>query len=239
MIPVRDDNPRRYPPVATWCIIGFTVLVYFYEASLSNDSLQSLIQTFGFVPAQLTHTGIAVATVIPLLTCMFLHGGFLHILGNMWSLWIFGDNVEDRMGPARFVTFYVLCGVAAGLVHWMMNPESTIPTVGASGAISGVMGAYLVLSPRARIIMFLPLLFVPYFFQMPAWVYLAFWFVGQGLSGIETIGRADVGGVAFWAHVGGFVAGIVLCRLFARPGEARRPPQPDEMLPRAAWARGL
>lgn len=236
MFPVRDDNPRRYPCVATWSIIGVNVLIFLFEASLPEESLERLVQTLGLVPAQLSAPGSTLHGAFTLLTSVFLHGSLLHLLGNMWTLWIFGDNVEDRMGPARYVAFYLLCGLAAGLVHWLIYPESTIPTVGASGAISGVMGAYLFLFPRARLIMLLPILFLPYFFQIPAWVFLGFWFLVQLLSGAGTAGAADIGGIAFWAHIGGFVAGIVLHRLFLQ-AKRFRPYQPDELQPRAAWSR--
>ena len=237
MIPIRDENPRRFAPVMTWSLIGVNVVIYFFEASLPEESLRRLIESFGFVPAQLTDAAATPRSVVTLFTSMFLHGSFLHLAGNMWTLWIFGDNVEDRMGSARYLGFYLLCGLAAGGVHWATSMESTIPTVGASGAISGVMGAYMVLFPRSRLIMLLPVLFLPYFFQIPAWVYLGVWFVGQAASGTVTLGQESVGGVAFWAHIGGFVAGVLLFRLFLLPKGEYRPFQPDEDLPNAAWRR--
>ena len=237
MIPIRDDNPRRFAPVMTWSLIGVNVVVYLFEASLPEESLQALFERFGFVPAQLAQAGELPRSALTLFTSMFLHGSFLHLLGNMWTLWIFGDNVEDRMGPWRYLIFYLLCGLAAGGVHWATDMGSTIPTVGASGAISGVMGAYLVQFPRSRLIMLFPILFLPYFFQIPAWVYLGVWFLGQAASGTIALGQQSIGGVAFWAHVGGFVAGIVLFRLFLRPKGTYRPFQPDEDLPSAAWRR--
>jgi membrane associated rhomboid family serine protease len=165
------------------------------------------------IPVQLFVNPTAWLTIF---TSMFLHGGLFHLLGNMWALYIFGDNVEDRMGPVRFLIFYLLCGAAAALVHVLMNPGSMIPTVGASGAISGVMGAYLVLFPFARVITLVPLFFFPYFFEIPAIFFIGVWFAGQLVSAFMTSALAppDVGGVAWWAHVGGFVAGMVLVRLF-------------------------
>jgi membrane associated rhomboid family serine protease len=240
MIPIRDDNPRRYPAIANWSIMAINVMVYSLIAPLPEASLEQFFESFAFVPSGLTNASTAAAlsaSAITILTSMFLHGGLLHLVANMWTLWIFGDNVEDRMGTARYISFYVLCGVAAGLTHWLAGPDSDVPVVGASGAISGVMGAYLLLFPRARIVLVLPLLFLPYFFTIPAWLYLGIWFLGQQASGVEALGQTAAGGVAFWAHIGGFVAGMVLCRPFLRPRGTYRRPQPDELLLRAAWSR--
>jgi membrane associated rhomboid family serine protease len=158
----------------------------------------------------------------PFVTCMFLHGGWAHIIGNMWSLWIFGDNVEDRMGSIRFLFFYLLTGLAAGLTHYLTNADSVVPTVGASGAIAGVLGAYFVLFPRSQIIVLVPIFFFPFFFQLPAVTYLLFWFLSQILGGaIAGLSASQVGGIAFWAHAGGFVAGVLLHRLFILPEQQR------------------
>ena len=237
MIPIRDQSPRRFAPVMTWSLIGINVMAFFFEVSLSEETLQRFVGAFGFVPARLTQAGAMPLGALTLFTSMFLHGRFLHLLGNMWTLWIFGDNVEDRMGRWRFLTFYLLCGLAAGGVHWATNMDSTVPAVGASGGISGVMGAYMVLFPRSRLIMLLPIFFIPFFFQIPAWVYLGVWFVVQAVSGTVALGFEAVGGVAFWAHVGGFAGGVVLFRLFLRPKGTYRPFQPDEDMPNAAWRR--
>jgi membrane associated rhomboid family serine protease len=167
---------------------------------------------------------------------MFLHGGWMHVIGNMWTLWIFGANVEDRMGPMRFLFFYLLCGLAAGLVQWLTNPDSTIPTVGASGAIAGIMGAYLVLFPHSRVVVLLPILFFPFFFELPAVTYLGFWALTQVFS--ETLSLAspaDVGGVAWWAHVGGFGVGILLQFLFVKCADAYRRLSRDEYGIENAW----
>jgi len=177
--------------------------------------------------------GLPLHSVWPLLTSMFLHGGWLHLIGNMWTLWIFGDNVEERMGRARFLGFYLLCGLIAGLTQWLTNPGSTLPTVGASGAIAGVLGAYFVLYPHARIIVLLPILFVPFFFELHAVVYLAFWFLSQVYAGtIGSLAPEPVEGVAWWAHVGGFIAGAALQRLFVLP---RRKLERDEYGIEGAW----
>jgi membrane associated rhomboid family serine protease len=194
------------------------------------------------VPARYTHpewatlVGFPVDDFWPFLTSMFLHGGWLHIITNMWALWIFGDNVEDRMGPVRFLIFYLLCGLFAGITHWFMNPDSTIPTVGASGAIAGVMGAYFILFPRSRVIVLLPILFIPLFFELPAIVYLGIWLFSQLFSGtLSVAATSDVAGIAWWAHVGGFIAGMLLHFLFIRRGREYRLPSRDEYGIEGAW----
>ena len=162
----------------------------------------------------------------------------MHIIGNMWALWIFGDNVEDRMGSLRFLIFYVLCGLVAGVVHWATNPHSTIPTIGASGAIAGVLGAYFVLFPTARVIAMFPVFFIPFFFGLPAVTYLAVWFLTQLFSGTAALlGPENVSGVAWWAHVGGFLAGIIAYRFFLHP-DRQRQFYADELDYRTAWRHG-
>jgi membrane associated rhomboid family serine protease len=165
---------------------------------------------------------------------MFLHSGWLHIIGNMWTLWIFGDNVEDRMGPIRFLFFYLLCGIAAGIVHSLTNPDSMMPAVGASGAIAGVLGAYFFLFPYARIVVLIPVFIFPFFFEMPAVLYLGFWILTQVFSGTLALATPEqVGGVAWWAHVGGFIAGIILHFFFVKRGYRR--PARDEYGIDNAW----
>jgi len=229
LIPIRDTIPHRSPPVVTWALIAANVAVFLYELTLGPDELQALFYMFGVVPARYSHPewaefiGLRVDNYWPFLTCMFLHGGWAHVIGNMWTLWIFGDNVEDRMGRVRFLLFYLLTGVVAGITHWFTNVDSTVPTVGASGAIAGVLGAYFVLFRESRIVVMFPVFFFPFFFELPAVTYLLFWFLSQLLSGtIAGLTASDVGGIAFWAHVGGFVAGVVFHRLFLLP-EPRRP----------------
>jgi membrane associated rhomboid family serine protease len=222
VIPIRDTIPRRYAPVVTWALIAVNTAVFFYELLLDPKTLERLFYLYGMIPARLAHPTWTAGDFTPFLTSMFLHGGWAHVIGNMWALWIFGDNVEDRMGKRRFVLFYLLAGVVAGLTHWITNPDSTIPAVGASGAIAGVLGAYFILYPKARIVVLLPV-FWPFFFEMPAVAYLFFWFLSQifgaTLSGLSP---GSVGGVAWSAHVGGFVAGVVLHRWFL--SSRRRPP---------------
>ena len=228
MIPIRDTIPRRHFPFAVFALIAINVFVFIREISLPQDLTEQFIYLFGLVPARFTHVDWAAQigfprTYLPFLTTMFLHGGWLHIIGNMWVLWIFGDNVEDRMGSLRFLGFYLLCGIAAGLVHVLTNRNSTVPAVGASGAIAGVMAAYFVLFPHARIVAMFPILFYPVFFQVPAFIYLGFWFLTQFFSGTLAVAtHREVGGIAWWAHIGGFGAGILTFWIFLRPRE--RPP---------------
>ena len=244
MIPIRDTIPHRRAPVMTWAIIAANVVVFLYELTLSPQELEALFYTFGIVPARYSHpewaqlVGLPMDDYWPFLTCMFLHGGWLHIIGNMWSLWIFGDNVEDVMGAWRFLIFYLLTGLAAGLTHYFLNIHSVVPTVGASGAIAGVLGAYFVLFPRSQILVVVPIFFFPFFFQLPAVTYLLFWFLSQILGGaVAGLSSSQVSGIAFWAHVGGFVAGIVLHRLFTLPQRDRpRRFGPDEVGIEGAWA---
>jgi membrane associated rhomboid family serine protease len=223
MFPLRDDIPSRRASIVTWTIVGANVLVFVYQLTLPEQGIQQLFYLFGIVPARFLHpawaerVGFPDASLLPFFTSMFLHGGFFHVLSNMWSLWIFGDNVEDRMGRFRFLLFYLLCGLAAGFTHALTNPNSAIPTVGASGAIAGVLGAYLRWYPHARVLTLIPIFFYPLFVHLPALVYLGLWFVSQLFSGTMSLaGPGAVGGVAWWAHIGGFVAGFLLCGFFSR-----------------------
>ena len=243
MIPLRDSIPSRRPPIVCWSLIAVNAIVFLYELSLAPIQLEELFYRFGLVPARYSNpewarwVGYPADDWWPFLTSMFLHGGWLHVVGNMWTLWIFGDNVEDRMGHGRFLAFYLLTGLAAGCVHWFTNLDSTIPTVGASGAISGVLGAYLALFPRANVIVLIPLLFIPFFFQLPAVTYLVIWFLTQVWSGtLAGLAPGDVGGVAWWAHAGGFVAGVALHRMLVPPAsKAPRRFYPDEHGIEGAW----
>lgn len=218
MIPLYDTIPGRYRPVMTITLIIINVLVFLFETSLPPHILQNLIDTYGFVPARLTQ-----GAVLPIFTAMFLHGGWLHVIGNMWALWLFGNNVEDRMGPGRFLLFYLTCGILASLAHYYMGPNSTVPVVGASGAIAGVMGAYFILYPRARVVTLIPIFIFPWFVEIPAFIYLGFWVVSQALSGTASLYTPQLTSpVAFWAHVGGFVGGMLLHRVFFSPTRNRR-----------------
>jgi len=222
VIPIRDSTPSRHFPAITVALIGINTAVFLFELSLSSQTLQGFFYVFGLVPARYSHpewarvVGLPLDDYWPFLTSMFLHGGWMHLIGNMWTLWIFGDNVEDRTGPFRYVVFYLLCGLAAAVTQLIAVPSARVPTVGASGAIAGVMGAYLVMFPRAKILMLFPIFFYPLFFVMPAFLYLAWWFLLQVLTGVSMAGSEQVGGVAWWAHAGGFLTGIVLHPLFVR-----------------------
>jgi membrane associated rhomboid family serine protease len=242
VIPIRDTIPSRNTPIGTWILITANGLVFIFELMLPEPVLQAFFYYFGIVPARYSHpewaawVGLPIDDYWPFFTSMFLHGGWLHIIGNMWTLWIFGDNVEDRMGTARYLIFYIVCGLAAALVHFFTNADSTLPTVGASGAIAGVMGAYLLLFPKSRVITLIPVFFLPLFVEIPAITYLGFWALSQVFSGVLSVGLPDdVGGVAFWAHVGGFIAGGALCWFFLKSKEAMRPLAPDEWGLEAAW----
>jgi membrane associated rhomboid family serine protease len=236
MFPYRDDNPTIGTPVVTVALIGLNVAAWLLVQGMGAEPyLSKSVCELGLIPGEFLGRippGYAVpvsetmACVVDPdhnewftpLSSMFLHGGWLHLIGNMWFLWLFGNNVEDSMGHFRYVAFYLLSGIAAAAAQTIVNPTSPIPMVGASGAISGVMGAYLVLYPRVRVFALLPLGFFITTVALPAWMMLVYWAVIQLLSGVAAMGRsgAEAGGVAFWAHVGGFVAGIVLVKLFAR-----------------------
>ena len=228
-------------PVVTRALILINVVVFFFELSLSRESIIQLFYLFGVVPARFTDPewaasiGFPIGSYWSLLTHQFLHGGWLHIVANIWTLWIFGDNVEDRMGPLRFIIFYLVCGVLAALTQVLVTPDATIPSVGASGAIAGVLGAYLLFFPTARLIVLIPILFFPFFFELPAVIFLVFWFFIQLFSGTAILASPQqVGGIAFWAHIGGFIAGMLLCRFFVRR-PVRRRLQPDEYGLEWAW----
>lgn len=232
MFPYRDENETQRLPIITAAIIGANVAAWlFVQGAGSTIPLARSVCELGLIPAELT-LSVPPGTRFPmgdklvcltdsgrqtshLITSMFLHGSWMHLIGNMWFMWIFGNNIEDSMGRLRFVAFYLLSGLAAALGQILTNPASVIPMVGASGAISGVMGGYLILYPRVRVFALVPLGFIFTSLAMPAWVMLGYWFLIQFVSGIATIGN-EVGGVAFWAHIGGFVAGVVLIKPFVR-----------------------
>jgi membrane associated rhomboid family serine protease len=245
VFPLLDNIPRQHLPVTTWMIILANGVVFAFELALPPEALQQFMYHFGLVPARFTSPawGTEVCPTAqclwPFFTSMFVHAGWLHIIFNMWALWIFGDNVEDQMGHVRFLVFYLLCGLIAAVVQTLIGIHSTIPTVGASGAIAGVLGAYFVLFPRAQVIVLVPILFIPLFFALPAPLFIGFWFLLQFVSGTLSLASsaAAAGGIAWWAHVGGFSAGIVLHRLFLVGRPARRRVYPDEYGTKAAWYR--
>ena len=218
MIPLRDDNPSASRPLTTYLIIAICTVVFLYMYSLGTEARQAaFVTTWGATPAEITgRAGSApVHAYETILTSMFMHGGWLHLIGNMLYLWIFGDNVEDLMGHVGFGVFYLIAGIAATLAFVFLNAGSTVPLVGASGAIAGVLGAYLVLFPRARILSLVPFGFYSRLVEVPALFFLPIWFLLQFLQGITDVAGTG-GGVAWWAHVGGFVAGILLVPIFVR-----------------------
>lgn len=209
MIPLRDTIPSERFPVVTISLIGANVLVFVLQLSLRNTQLQQFFAAWGVVPVRFTHPRLH-ANYWTLLSSMFLHGGWMHIIGNMWTLWIFGDNVEDRLGRGWFLAFYVLSGVAAGALHILTNPLSRVPTVGASGAIAGVMGAYILLFPHATVLALVPVFVFMQIIELPAILFLGIWFLSNLLSGLGSLSaQSHAGGVAWWAHIGGFLVGVL------------------------------
>jgi membrane associated rhomboid family serine protease len=238
MFPYHDENQTQRTPYVTYAIIAVNVLLWLVvEGAGSALAVARAVCDLGLIPGELSGMlppgtpfpmgeGLVCLTdpgrqVSHVLTSMFLHGSWLHLLGNMWFLWIFGDNIEDSMGHARFVIFYLACGVAAALLQVVVSPQSAIPMVGASGAISGVMGAYFVLYPRVRVYTIVPIGIIPFFVALPAWTMLLYWAGIQFVGGLFGLMGEERGGVAFWAHLGGFIAGVVLVRLFARADDVR------------------
>lgn len=208
MIPIGDLNPRRHFPLATILIIALNVVVFFYQLLLPDEALNRLVLAAGLVPYEVTNR-FGVAVVGDLLTSMFLHGGWMHIISNMLYLWIFGDNVEDRLGLPVYAAFYLVAGIGASLAQVAINPASTIPTIGASGAIAGVLGAYLVMFPKTRVrTLILAFRFIR-IVELPALVVLGLWFVLQIFSGLASVTSMATGGVAWFAHIGGFVIGLL------------------------------
>lgn len=211
MIPIRDQIPTRRVPVVNYLLIAANIIV-FVLMWLAGAAQESIVYQFAMIPSNYTN-GVDLGDILDVFTSMFMHAGLAHIAGNMLYLWIFGDNVEDRLGSARYIAFYLVGGVVASLAHLLTNPGSQIPTVGASGAIAAVLGAYLVLYPQSRIVTFIPLGFFMRLTVVPAIIVLGFWFILQLFSGFLSMGGSDVGGVAFWAHIGGFLAGIVMAKV--------------------------
>lgn len=216
MIPLNDSAPRYRFPLVTVLLILANVLVFLFEMSLPDRGLRQLVFEFGVVPLRTVAAPFdphvsAPEAILPFFTSMFLHGGWMHLIGNMWFLWIFGDNVEDRLGSLRYFMFYLICGLGAAVVHVLVNLRSTVPTVGASGAIAGVLGAYFVLFPGSRVLTLVPFLFL-WTVRLPAVIMIGYWFLIQILSGSASLAVQVEGGTAWWAHVGGFLLGLLLIR---------------------------
>ena len=222
MIPFRDNIPSRTYPIITVSLILINIAAFFYELS-QGRALEPFIEQFGVIPVRTlawpTSDLPFLAVVIPYFTSIFLHGGWMHLIGNMWYLWIFGDNVEDRLGHFSYLCFYLLCGLGAGIAHTVANAYSPIPSIGASGAVAGVLGAYVVSYPFARVLTLVPIIFFVQIIEIPALIVLGIWFLMQflyGTASLASAAAANAGGVAWWAHVGGFVIGILLLGLFPR-----------------------
>lgn len=225
MIPIRDKNPSKTVPYFNFLFIGLNIGVFLYQYSLGSE-VEELYRTFALVPSDVSSvfTGgeFTLWPFVTAFTAMFLHGGWLHLGGNMLYLWVFGDNVEDMLGHGRYVLFYLICGLSATVLHIVISPESSVPTVGASGAISGVLAAYLVLFPRARVVTLIPIMIFIQIAELPAVVVLILWFVIQFFNGILSLSSdtGGMGGVAWWAHTGGFIAGLILVIPFRKSNRA-------------------
>src|ERR1700704_1655662 len=233
MIPIRNAVPSRYPPVITWMLIATNCLVFLLQSSLSPYELELLLRQFALIPARYSDvpvdTDLAAMDIIPFFSMMFLHGGWLHLILNMWTLWLFGPTIEDRLGHGRYLAFYLACGLTASIAHVMSNPTSLIPALGASGAIAGILGCYMRLFPLARVVVVVPILFIPLFIEVYAFVFIGLWFLLQLFqSTMELLQPSSSGGVAWWAHVGGFLAGFTLGPLLVRSRQRYRVYYPDE-----------
>jgi membrane associated rhomboid family serine protease len=230
VVPLRDDNPIQITPYVTYGLIILNILIFLYEISLGEPQLEQFFRDWAVIPRELTEVFEGQGSIagppelLTLISSQFLHGGFLHVAGNMLYLWIFGNNVEDRMGHVKFIVFYLLCGMLAALAQWFFSSGSGVPSLGASGAIAGVMGAYILKFPNAQILTVIPLGIFLYPIRIPAIFFLGFWFVQQALYGVASLNAPsnigmESGGIAYWAHAGGFVFGAVLSPLFGMLSE--------------------
>lgn len=214
MFPLRDSTPSDHFPWVTVFLIIINSFIFFYETTLGQDGLNQFAYVFGLVPAYYTNYKVPLIGYLPFFTSMFIHGGLLHLVGNMWVLWLFGDNVEDKMGPWRFLGFYLLSGVLAAITYYVFNLNSQVPVIGASGAVAGVMGAYFLMFRKAKVLTYI---FPVFLLNLPAWIFLGFWALSQLYAGtaglLSASGQQDV---AFWAHVGGFVVGMIMYKGFLR-----------------------
>jgi len=222
MIPLRDDIPRVHTPVAVILVILANLAMHVFLSGQSPHVQEVVFRLLGVVPARYAFpdwaafAGFPAMGATPFFSYMFLHSSWWHLIMNMWMLWIFADNIEDVMGPLRFLAFYLLCGLAALALHMVFNLAANAPVIGASGAVAGVMGAYVMLYPRGKVVTFIPII-IPYIVTLPAWLFLGIWFLSQVLSGVFEHLVASAAGIAWWAHVGGFLTGMLLVRLFMRP----------------------
>ena len=210
MLPIKSTVPVRYPPLATWSLIAINCVVFLFETSLSEAQLEEFLSQFALVPSHFSDPA-GVADYLPFVSNMFLHGGWLHLILNMWTLWVFGPPVEDQFGWRLYLVFYLFCGVLASVTHVVFNPTSTIPALGASGAIAGILGCYMRLFPQARVIVMIPVIFIPLFFALPGAVFVGLWFLMQVLQATTSLFLPSAGGSIAWrAHIGGFVGGFAL-----------------------------
>ncbi len=229
MFPIRDTIRSRSVPLVNWLIIIANVMVFFFQSALSLPALERFAQTWALVPANIDPGNPL--TWYPFLTHMWLHGSLFHLISNMWTLVIFGDNIEDRLGSGRYLLFYILGGVSAGLLQYFFSTDLNIPALGASGAIAAVMGAYFLFFPRSRVVTLVPVFIFGWFVEIPAVFYLGIWFVTQVFSGVASLGMpAGMGGVAWWAHIGGFLFGLLMAKPFCI-GRCERQKYIDEYYP--------
>jgi membrane associated rhomboid family serine protease len=231
MLPVRSAVPTRYAPVMTWVLIAVNCGFFLLETSLSPAELEIFLSRFALIPARYfpPDADLTPAQYLPFISNAFLHGGWLHLILNMWTLWIFGPTVEDRLGSGRYLLFYLFCGVLASATHAFFNPTSTVPALGASGAIAGVLGCYVRFFPFARLVVVIPIIIVPFFFEVPAIIFAGIWFLLQLVQGTTALLLVpDIGGVAWWAHVGGFLTGFLLGPLLRQPRARYRAYYGDE-----------
>jgi membrane associated rhomboid family serine protease len=237
MFPIANGVPLRYAPVATWALIAVNCLVFLFEVGLSPSELDAFLDQFALIPARYFASGdfdsaMSPTDYLPFVSNMFLHGGWLHLIINMWTLWLFGRVVEDQLGSGRYLAFYLACGLLASITHAALNPTSTVPALGASGAIAGVLGCYMRLFPFSRIVVLLPVLFLPLFFEVPAIVFAGLWFLMQVLQATaEWLAPFAGGGIAWWAHIGGFIGGVVFAGLLRPPPRRQWPRRIDEGIP--------
>ena len=226
MIPLRDENPTSSTPIVVYAFIAINIVVFLHQMTLGSG-LDGFFQLYAVIPQQLSASfeGVPINQPVPeiltLITSQFLHGGLAHIGGNMLFLWTFGDNIEHDLGHFKFLLFYLICGILAGLTHWFFAMQSGVPTLGASGAIAGVMGAYLIKYPKAKILTLLPLFIIWTTVRIPAIYFLGFWFVQQAFSSVASLGMEEAAGVAYWAHAGGFVFGAILGPMFGLMSDRR------------------
>ncbi len=220
MIPLRDTQPSERFPIVNWVIIIVNAIVFIFELTLTDAEAEMFFYKFGLIPSK---TNLTSGNQYTFFTNMFLHGGWVHFIGNMWILYIFGDNVEDRMGRIRYLFFYIITGLIASFTHYMLYRSSSAPAIGASGAISGVMAAYMFLFPRSKILSFVPVFFLPLLIPIPAFIFVAIWFIGQLFSGTyHLLFSPTATGIAFWAHIGGFLGGLILYKFFLLPKRKRK-----------------